>query len=296
LLALGEEDSLAPCVHRIETRFFGTRAVTHAMAPQARQHRLEAFLAAYPEADPQLIVKALHQLYLICLHELRDPVAAEGWLKKLEAMPEGADKVRVERLLQVTADRALHDDGMLEQLSALEQALAKKPYDNGYVPVLEPQRLKLLVAQANLLNGQYAAVLPLVKEFSEDVRVRTLPVRLLYALLADEKDLAYQLFVKHEKAMIAGDRKMIDDFLYPLYLPVRENEKRIIAATALAADHPTTAVKLLLEESKKPRRSMHFDHAFALLAELYQRQGSYAEAQSVWATLRRVFPHSVWTR
>ncbi|MFZ2955513.1 MAG: hypothetical protein WA705_01255 [Candidatus Ozemobacteraceae bacterium] len=297
LLMLAFEDSAKPDGHGCDVRLFDkTRTNLHFLSPVTRAQRLESFLKAFPEADPEMRGRALIQLFNIQTYELKNPDgAADAWLR-LAGTPGFAGRAQVERDL-VDFSVAVPGTPLANSLLyRLEQSAALFPFDDGYHPVLATGDLRLWRALSELSANGVATLSSLVLSVQTDEKIRSIPLKLLLLIAGNHKDEAYRLYRENEKKLVPRDRVFVRDLMFPLYNPISDHDRSIAAGAALSTKFPEQAIDALLKAltTMPPSRSNH--HALALLAELYQVHRNYIEGQAVWTHLRTLYPNSSWLR
>ncbi len=297
MLGMVKMDSVNPPVHGIDIRWMGTQRTTyHFLAPVQRMQKLSGFLADYPEGDPSLRGKAILELSCIYRHEMRDPDTARLFLDRLAEIPMYAETAKFEALLARTANGKITDPQTTDDLMALGQMKSLFPYDNGWLPEISLQEVKELTALSLLIQGRKADLGHFMNEFKSEAKLKNLPMQVLFLFGADKRDASYSEFQKVEGSLKARDRILLEEIIYPLYLPVKTADVLFMGALGASSRFPTESVDVLIKLLTGAERPTKVNHALALLSDLYQRERNYIEAQTVWNTLRNLYPRSIWVR
>jgi tetratricopeptide (TPR) repeat protein len=297
LVLLAYDDLQEPMVHGVEVDLLGeTRATYHHLASFQRYARLKSFLSSYPEANPYFIWAALTELRNLALHEMKNGTEAAKWLERMSALPGNAEKVDIEKNLEILASSKPADDKSILALEVIASNAASLPYDNGWYPTMDLQWCLENLVQFYLVKGRKDDARPLVARLETKNTYRSIPLRLLMMIAVDQRMQAHEYYQTVKDAMTPRDQKLVESFLFPLYKFTDVHDMKILAAMILSERYPVKAVDILLEHVTGVPKPGTLDHALGALAELYQGHRSYMEAQSVWATLIELFPRSTWTR
>lgn len=297
LLALAMEDTEGAMLHGYEVSLMGkTRASLHTLPSWIRLEKLKKFLESYPEADEELIGTAMIEIRSTYLHELKDSVTAGEWLNRIDRLPTFHSRAQIEGLLENLMTTKLPSPKAGELFDAISSWSAVLPYDNGWYPVFTKEWLNELWSYSCLLQANRPQLARLSGSLPDLGMVRSIPVRLLILAASAQKLLAYKEFKEISSQMTSRDLKFFNDLLFPLYKVPDPQDMRILTATILSKKFPTVAIDLLLQQITDHPGPDTLDHALALLADLYLEHSAYVEAQSVWSTLRQLFPRSVWVK
>ncbi|HEY9070659.1 MAG TPA: hypothetical protein VIV61_10420 [Candidatus Ozemobacteraceae bacterium] len=291
-------DRRQPAYHRVEVSFLGTtREHRHNLAPIQRLDRLTAFLRDFPEADPELRGRALLQAAAVCRYELRDAARARTYLDGLRAIPAWAPKLQLEENLEVLTpeniDKAIFRTALRDILVDHKALL---PYDNGVLPVITEGLLQEMEAINAGFIGAKDELSTLLDTFQSSRSVRGLPMQAVYYALADNRMRSWETIENAGEAVSSREKKMMQDILRPFFLMTNDQDRKLLLALALQSTFPTKAVDQLLAYLTGRPDSLRAQHALAMLADLYQSHRSYIEAQTVWNTLRKYYPNSLWVR
>ncbi|NLI75637.1 MAG: hypothetical protein GX442_04240 [Candidatus Riflebacteria bacterium] len=300
--ALGEiqaKDAQAPRHHGQDVTWLGmTRTAWHSLPAFVRAEKYRRLLADFPEADPVLRGNVLLKLWLVNRYELDRPTEADRCLARLAEVPSFEGIARLEKALyELTVTPLTSDEGQA-LVRKIDEHKALFPYDNDLLPVITPDFTNELRLLTELLAGNTDRLGERLGRFTSTWKFHTIPVDLFYQVAVDRRLEAWRAYKDALPAMAARDRRLAKDFLFPLYRPTTPNERQLLAAFAAAEKFPHLAIDRLLATLAllPPARPVQVNHALALLAELYQKNRDYIEAQSVWATLRNLYPSSVWIR
>ncbi len=299
LRAIQSRDAVTPRNHGQDVNWLGlTRTSWHSLPAILRHGKYLNLLESFPEADPALRGQVIRQLWLVLRYEMGRPSEAERWLARLAEVPGFAQIAALEKALSDLTEPSLALAQGQELVQRIEACQDLFPYDNGVLPVIELDFVREVRMLTELMSGRTESLAHLVRPFRSIWKVRTVPVHLLYLIAVDQKLAAYEEYKQLMPALAGRDRRLVKDFLFPLYKQPTPQERQLLSAFAAAEAFPTLAVDRLLEvlTLMPPQRPIQVNHALALLAELYQKHRSYIEAQSVWTTLRTLYPSSVWIR
>ncbi|RCK79144.1 MAG: hypothetical protein OZSIB_0258 [Candidatus Ozemobacter sibiricus] len=297
--ALQLRDAVKPRNHGQDVTWLGlSRTAWHSLPAILRHGKYLNLLESFPEADPALRGQVIRQLWLICRYELDRPSEADRWLARLAEVPGFAQIAELEKALAEVTEPSLATPQGQELMQRIEACRDLFPYDNGVLPVIDLDFVREVRMLTELLSGRTESLAHRVQRTRSSWKVRSVPVHLLYLIAADQKLAAYEEYQKLIPTLAARDRRMVKDFLFPLYKQPTPQERQLLSAFAAAEVFPTLAIDRLLSVLSllPPQRPVQVNHALALLAELYQKHRNYVEAQSVWTTLRTLYPSSVWIR
>ncbi|MBF0406742.1 MAG: hypothetical protein HQM10_05290 [Candidatus Riflebacteria bacterium] len=291
LLLMTKEDSLSPRINGVEVRLFDlTRINSNYLHALQRISRLEALLRNYPEAEPEIAGKAVIQLHLTYLVEMNDPVRSGFWLEKLSKIPGYSERYRIEKALAVLLNSELGTN-VLEQLKTLCDLKKYFPYDNGYLPRIEYSNAVSWFLSASLMDKADPALNAKIKDLPSDNSDK-----FLFFLANNSKTDALKEFESIKPTLENSEIALVESLLFPVYEQNDEGKRLLTIATLLARKFPKQAVDILVKVIEPVPVKLYYQHAFALLAEIYKSQGNVAEAQNVWSKLRKYFPGSCWLK
>jgi len=297
LLVVSKEDELGPFYRGATVEWLGLpRTSVHGLLPHARIERLKKFLSDYPEADLEMVAIALLEISSIYLHELKDPENSEIWLKYLRELPGYAERADLEYHLRLLVDARLDSPQSQQILKKVASFDKLFPYDNGWIVPITRELVNELRIYSGLFNGDKDEAKLLVGQTPIEEKIRGIPAKVFLFIAADLKDAAFNLYKNEKNNILSQDRKMIEDFLFPLYEMTYPRDLRLFASIAISQKWPKIAIDNFLKYLTSENRPLFVEHAMAFLSELYLKHRSYIEAQSVWSTLRELFPRSVWTK
>lgn len=267
------------------------RVVKHASSPQVRLLRLEEFLNSFPESKPGEMLKALHDLRYLYIYEFNDTEAADKVMARLKSIPELAEQAEIEEIVSgFTPARIITEEGntSLQRLLKLDVHL---PYDNGHLPIVTRDYVEFMVAISDMALGKSSRI----KEFKY-YGWNKLPVELLYDIATGKKDKAYEIFKGMKADQSPQINKMIEDLIMPLYLPIKRKERLFLAGLAAVEQFPDLGTDLLIEAVTGRPRMFKAEHGLAVISDVYNNHMAFAEAQSVWSLLAKLFPDSIWLK
>ncbi|MBP7636019.1 hypothetical protein KBA41_17775 [Candidatus Ozemobacteraceae bacterium] len=291
-------DRKQPAYHRCEVNFMDqVREHRHHLAPNQRLDRMVAFLNEYPQADEELRGRAMFQAAAVCRYELRDAARAATFMEELQSLETWKERVAIERLLDVMTPENLDKAEFRSAVRTLIIDHAKSfPYDNGILPVVTIDVLTELDALSATITEAKSDLGSLLETFKSTLTVRGIPMQAIYLAACDNRMRAWEEIENAGKSVDEREKKMMSDILRPFFLMTSPTDRLLISALALYDRFPIKAVDSLLVYLTKRPDSLKSQHALALLADLYKQHGDYIEAQSVWSTLRKFYPKSLWTK
>jgi hypothetical protein len=266
------------------------RAVKHSASPQLREKKYLDFLETYPQAEPGETYHALQNLRNIYLYEYRDKIKARQMLEKMKMIPGFEDRAEIEcEVCNFSPDMMLTETGNIFLARLLNEN--HLPYDNEALPVLEVDHISLMLAISNMAlnkNGD----LKLDGHFGWN----GLPVSLLYNTVIEQKTKAWETYSSIRPGLSKQVDRMLEDCLFPLYLPTPESERYFLAGLAAMEKFPDQGVDLIFMALSNQPRMYRSEHALAVLADVYNQHLAYREAQQVWQLLGKLHPESIWLR
>lgn len=291
-------DRKQPAYHRCEVNFMDRmREHRHHLAPNQRLDRMVAFLNDYPQADEELRGRAMFQAASVCRYELRDAARAATFMENLQTLETWKERVAIERLLDVMTPENLDKAEFRSAVRTLAIDHAKSfPYDNGILPTVTLDMLTELDALSATLTGAKSDLDSLLETFSSTLTVRGIPMQAIYLAACDNRMRAWNEIEKAGKTVDEREKKMMNDILRPFFLMTSSRDMLLVSALALYERFPIKAIDTLLVYLTQRPDSLKSQHALALLSDLYKQHGDYIEAQSVWSTLRKFYPKSLWTK
>lgn len=295
---LARRDQNQPAYHRCEVPFMGgMREHRHNLSPNQRLDKMVCFLNNYPQADEELRGRAMLQAATVCRYELRDAAMADMFMDDLQSLATWTERAEVEGLLDKLTPENLDKTEFRSALKTiLSTHAALLPYDNGIMPVVTLDMLTELDALSALLVGAKQDLSTLLDKFTSTLSVRGIPMQAVYLAACDNRLNAWKLIEAAGNSVDEREKKMMQDILRPYFLMTSANDMKLLGALALFEKFPIKAVDVLLAYLTQRPDSLRSQHALAMLADLYQKHGDYIEAQSVWNTLRKFYPKSLWIK
>lgn len=292
------KDKSQPAYHRCEVNFMSdVREHRHNLAPVQRLEKMIAFVSEYPQADEELRGRALLQAAAICRYELRDAARANTFMEQLQSLQTWKERADLERLLDLLTPENLEKPDFHTALrSIIIDHSALLPYDNGILPVVTLGMLSELEALNATVTGSKNDLGVLLETFTSNLSVRGIPMQAIYLAACDNRMRAWELIEETGKSVDVREKTMLQEILRPYFLMTSPRDMKLLAALALFDRFPIKATDVLLAYLTQRPDSLRSQHALALLADLYQKHGNYIEAQSVWSTLRKFYPKSVWIK
>lgn len=267
------------------------RAVKHSSSPQLREKKYKDFLDSYPQAAPAETYTALQNLRNIYLYEMRDKILARKVLETMKRVPGFEERAEVEEIFcDFTSADVITEPG-LNFLKKLFESQTLVPYDNGALPVLDRSHLEFLLMISEMALGRGSRL-----KGEDFTGWGGLPLSMLYAAATDNKDRAWEIFSQRKPALSPQVDRMLEDLIFPLYLPVPVGERYFLAGLAAVEKLPDLGTDLLIKAISGEPRMFRVEHGLAVLADVYNRHLAYGEAQKVWNLLAKINPDSVWLK
>ena len=155
-------------------------------------------------------------------------------------------------------------DDFYNKLYSLKTKPALFPYDNGYMPVITPTRASFLLSIKEMVDGK--------GKLSESVKINSwkdIPSDILYLIATDKRENAYKAYINIKSQLTIQNRKLIDDFLYPLYMPVKPANRKFLAGIYCVEQFPNLGMDLINESLTSEPRVLKPEHALACLSDVY---------------------------
>ncbi|MBF0547825.1 MAG: hypothetical protein HQM08_25530 [Candidatus Riflebacteria bacterium] len=291
------EDSKLPAYNGVEIHLFDmTRVSSHHLSAAKRVEKLESFLNNFPESDEEITGRVLIQLHLIYLLEMNDPEKSALCLEKLQKLKSFQTRFLMEESLAalVNSDlKSARSYASLEKLMALKSLF---PFDDGAFPRLEYKDVQRWFLLSSLIKESKSGLKEIIFNLEFKAGIYEIPPKILFFLANNNKVEAYAEYQTSRKDISEKNAAFLETFFLPLYNPLPDAERRLIVALLLAEDFPKISVDLLTSVIQTTPAKNSFQHALAILAEIYQTCGNHDEAQAVWALLRKYFPKSSWLK
>lgn len=286
------KDDQAPHYNSVMTEWCGLkRVVKHASSPQLRLMKLENFLNSFPEASPEELYRAIIDLRYLKEYEFRDAAGVQSAIDDLNSRPALAAKAEIEALVSgFTPEKMATAEGN-DDLQRLLKMADRLPYDNGHLPVVTREYLEFMLAISDMAIGRVSRIDNLPFKVWKD-----LPLEMLYQIATGKKEKAYTTFQQIKSGLSPQICKMIEYVMMPLYMPVRAKDRVFLAGLAAVEKFPDLGTDLLVEAVSGQPRMFKAEHGLAVLSDVYNRHMAFAEAQSVWNLLAKLYPDSIWLK
>lgn len=286
------KDGQEPYFNSVVTEWCGLeRVVKHASSPQLRLLKLEEFVRGFPEAKADELFKAFIDLRYLNIYEFNDADAAKKAMASLKGIPELAEKAEIEEIVSgFTPEKIITEQGRADLQRLLKLAIYL-PYDNGNLPVVSQNYLEFMLAISDMVLGESSKI----KNFTQN-GWKNLSLEMLYDIAVDKKDRAYEIYTNVNASQTPQINQMIEDLLMPLYMPLKPKERLFLAGLAAVEKFPDLGTDLLINSVTGQPRMFKAEHGLAVISDVYNNHMAFAEAQSVWNLLSRLFPDSVWLK
>ena len=237
------------------------------------------------------IFKAVMDLRYTYKYSFKDTKKADEVLSHLDSIPQLKDKVALERLLSSMTEKSILEDSFYTKLYNLRTKQSIFPYDNGYMPVITSNRVSFILSIKEMIDGK--------GKLTEALNVKSwkdIPSDILYLIATDKRENAYKSFLSKKSELEPQCCKLIEDFLYPLYMPVKPANRKFLAGIYCVEQFPNLGIDLINESLTSEPRMLKPEHALACLTDVYVRHNAYNEAQKVLKLLSEYYPNSVWLK
>ncbi|HNS08503.1 MAG TPA: hypothetical protein PKN29_02325 [Candidatus Ozemobacteraceae bacterium] len=286
------KDSQAPYFNSIITEWCGLeRVVRHGASPQIRLARLEKIVANFPEAAPEERFKALVDLIYLHQNEFRNTEEAARYRQMLSGLTGIAEKVELENLISALTPARLATEQANTDLKRILELKALLPYDNSNLPVVNQNYIEFMLAISDMILGRASRI-----EKLDFAGWGKLPADLLYLIATNKKDKAWEMFNVLKPSLNAQTVKLVEDFLLPMFLNTKPKDRIFLAGLAAVEQFPDLGTDLIIEALSGAKRIYKAEHGLAVLADVYRRHMAFAEAQSVWSILKKLYPDSIWLK
>ncbi|MDN5280255.1 MAG: hypothetical protein PWR01_4220 [Clostridiales bacterium] len=267
------------------------RAVKHSASPQLREMKLKQFLTGFPEAPAAETYQALQQLKNIYRYEIRDKILARQTMEAMKSVPGYEARAEVEEIFSDFEPADMLSERGNSFLRKLYFEKGWLPYDNGALPVLEKEQVELMLAISDMVLGKSSEL-----KISQQKGWGSLPVSMLYFASVDKKDKAWEIYSRIKPTLEPQVDRMLEDNIFPLYLPTPPGERYFMAGLAAVEKFPEVGTSLLIKSISDEPRMYKNEHGLAVLSDVYNKHMAYNEAQNVWKTLGRLHPDSIWLK
>lgn len=292
LTAIAVKDSLAPYYNPIRTEWCSlSRVVKHASSPQMRLKKLTEFIANFPQASKAELYKVLLDLRYLYLYEFGDPAAAAEMLVQMKTLKGFENLAEIEEIVSAFNQKSLLTSEGYASLQKLFALRALLPYDNGHLPVITFDYTQFLLAIGDMVHGQNSRIRNINAQGWNG-----LSANILYYGAVGAKDKAYEYYLKSKDQLAPQMSKMVEDMLFPLYLPTIAKDRMFMAGLLAVPTLPDLGTDLLVEAISGQPRMRRAEHGFAVLSDVYNRHLAYSEAQAVWKILSDNYPNSIWLK
>ena len=237
------------------------------------------------------IFKAVMDLRYTYKYSYKDMQKADEVLSHLDSIPQLKDKAEVERLFSSMTEKSILEDSFYTKLYNLKIKPSLFPYDNGYMPVITQKRVSFILSIKEMIDGK--------GKINEGLTVKSwkdIPSDILYLIATDKRENAYKSFIHKKTELEPQCCKLIEDFLYPLYMPVKPANRKFLAGIYCVEQFPNLGIDLINESLTSEPRMIKPEHALACLSDVYVRHNAYREAQKVLKLLTDYYPDSIWLK
>ncbi len=267
------------------------RIIKSQITDTAKMRKAHSVIQNRKKYSDEEFFKAVMDLRYTYKYSFKDMNKADEVLSLLDSVPSLKDKAAVERLFSSMTESSIITDDFYNKLYSLKTKVALFPYDNGYMPVITPTRVSFLLSIKEMIDGK--------GKLSESVKIncwKDIPSDILYLIATDKRENAYKAYINIKSQLSIQNRKLIDDFLYPLYMPVKPANRKFLAGIYCVEQFPNLGMDLINESLTSEPRVLKPEHALACLSDVYVRHNAHNEAQKVLKLLFDYYPNSVWLK
>lgn len=237
------------------------------------------------------IFRAVMDLRYVYLYGFKDITRADEVLSHLESIPELNNKVIAEKLFSSFKSEDLLNEKFYDSLYNLMGKEDIFPYDNGYMPVISREHASLMLAVKEMVDGKGKQNDKTFGKAWNDV-----PSDVIYLIATDQRENAYKIYQSNKSCYDEKTIKLVEDFLYPLYKPVKKANRKFLAGIFCVEKFPGLGMDLINESLTESPRVTKPEHALACLSDVYARHNAYDEAQKVLKLLKEYYPESIWLK
>ncbi len=237
------------------------------------------------------IFNAAMDLRYIYLYGFKDLDKANDVLSYLENIPELKNKVTAEKLFSSFKSEDLLTDEFYDSLYNLIGKEGVFPYDNGYMPVITKEHASSMLAIREMVDGKGKQ-----NDKSFCKAWKDIPSDVIYLIATDQRENAYKIYQSNKSSYDSKTIKLVEDFLYPLYTPVKKANRKFLAGVFCVEIFPGLGMDLINEALSDSPRVTKAEHALACLSDVYARHNAYDEAQKVLKLLKEYYPESIWLK
>ncbi len=267
------------------------RIVKSQITDTAKMKNAMAVLQNKKKYSNDAIFKAAMDLRYTYKYSFKDMKRADEVLAHLDSVPELKIKADVERLFSSMTEQSILEDNFYTKLYQLRNQKNLFPYDNGYMPVITKNRVSFILSIKEMIDGKGS------QNDSLNVKCwKNIPSNILYLIATDKRENAYKLYTHDKDNYDPATKKLIEDFLYPLYMPVKPVNRKFLAGIYAVEEFPNLGIDLINESLTSSPRVLKPEHALASLSDVYIRHNAHNEAQKVLKLLSEYYPDSLWLK
>ena len=267
------------------------RIIRSQVTDSTKMKNANAILQNKKKFSKDAIFKAVMDLRYTYKYSIKDIQKADEVLSHLDSIPELKDKAEAERLFSSMTESSILNDDFYTRLYHLRSQTNVFPYDNGYMPVITKDRASFILSVKEMIDGKGSQ--------NESVNVKCwkeIPSDILYLIATDKRENAYKSYLHIKDKLEPSSNKLIEDFLYPLYMPVKPANRKFLAGIYAVEEFPNLGMDLINDSLTSSPRVLKPEHALACLTDVYSRHNAYNEAQKVLKILSDYYPNSLWLK
>lgn len=239
------------------------------------------------------LFKAVMDSRYLYKYGYKDIYKSDMVLKNLENIPSLKNKLLAERLFSNMNEYSILDNSFCEQLSNLVKHEDVFPYDNGYMPVITKERVLFLLSIKEMIDGKGKI------DLDSKIQIKSwqnIPTSILYLISTQNQSKAYKKYINSKVNISPKMRRLIEDFLFPMYIPVKTADRKFLTGLYVIEEFPNLGIDLINESLSEQTRVTKPEHALACLVDAYKRHNAINESNTVKQILSDYYPNSIWLK
>ncbi len=235
------------------------------------------------------IFRSVMDLRYIYKYIFKDSKKSDEILSELDSIKDLKSKVELELFLSSMKENSIIDDSFYKKLISFKTEKKLFPYDNGYMPVITIDRVNIILSIKEMVDGKGT--------FNQPVAFlcwNNIPSQILYFIATNKQDRAYSFYKKVKQELNDNNAKLIEDFIFPMYYPVKTANRKFLAGLYAVEIFPSLGIDLILSSISSSSRVTKPDHALASLVDIYNRHNALNESKKVNELLNKYYPNSIW--
>ena len=162
------------------------------------------------------------------------------------------------------------------------------------MPIITKERVDYILSIKEMVDGKSKNLDKL--PFNEFKSWKNIPSELLYKIAIGRQDKAYKEYIKDKPSLKPQIKKLIEDYLFPMYMPVRTENRKFLAALYCIEEFPNLGIDLINEALTSNPRVISPEHSLACLIDAYKKHNAKNESNKVKNILKEYYPNSMWLK